>query len=307
MFNRKDNRSTRVTASHDFEQAFQKGFWRNVLGWLTLSSNKLKPFDEVVRQYEFAGQHSKGNKTVPIEKIIGSVGRFRDFDSIFLPRQTNTRERWMRIDEAHLTDTPLPAIELYKIGDTYYVKDGNHRVSVARERGQRFIDAYVTEIELQKPAAEMGLVERIVAEERRKFYGSTRLKRNLGIEIEISHPGGYTKLLKHIEVHRWFLGEHRGEEVSWEEAVAGWHRDVYSPLIGVIRENKVMKDFPEDREGDLYLWIIEHLWYLREAYRKDVSIKDATLHFAEEYSPKAVKKIVKFFHKIASRLGIGDD
>lgn len=273
-----------------------------VIGWLTLSDNSLRPFDEVVRKYEFAGQRSIGNISVPIEDIVGSVGRYREFDSVFLPRQTHTRARWVRIDEAHITDTPLPAVELYKIRDKYYVKDGNHRVSVARERGQKFIDAHVTEIDLERPESEMDLIERIVKREQKEFYRITHLKEITGGEIGVSHLGGYTRLIKHIEVHRWYMGENRSQEVSWEEAVESWYKDVYSPLIGVIREHEVMKDFPEDEEGDLYLWIIEHLWYLREAYREEVSLKDATLHFAKEFSHKPFKQIVRFFRKIVSGL-----
>lgn len=300
MVEQNNNRSSRQMAYFDFEKAFHKGFWRMVMGWLTLSDNRLKAFDEVVRKYEFAGQRSIGNRTVPIEQIVGSVGRFRDFDSIFLPRQTHTRERWVRIDEAHITDTPLPAIELYKVGENYYVKDGNHRVSVARERGQKFIDAHVIEVELEKPEKDMDLIERIIKREREQFYEKTRFIDLVGEKIEISHLGGYTSLINHIEVHRWFMGEHLHREVSWEEAVVNWHQEIYSPLIGVIRHNDVMKDFPEDREGDLYLWIIEHLWYLREAYRQDISLEDATRHFTDEFSQNLLKRIAKFFRKVFS-------
>ncbi len=301
MVNRSKN-STRNTAFDDFENAFRKGFWRSMIAWLTMSESRLLPFDEVLRRYELKGQHSIGIKTVPIENVVGSVGRYRDFDNIFLPRQTRTRDRWISIDQAHLTDTPLPAVELYKVGNEFYVKDGNHRISVAREKGQKFIDAYVTEIDLGKPVRDMDLVARIREKEKESFYEKTKLNKLIpsAANIELTHIGSYAKLIEHIEVHRWFMGEHRQQQVSWEEAVKDWYLDVYLPLARVIQENKVLKDFPDRREADLYLWIIEHLWYLREAYQQEVSLEKAVEHFAEEYSQRPLRWILKFFRNLSS-------
>jgi hypothetical protein len=293
-------------ANADFETAFRKGFWRAVIGWLGLRDTHLQPFDEVIRRYELRGQHTVGMKTVLLEDVVGSVGRYNDFDSIFLPRQTRTRERWIKIDEAHLKEIALPAVELYKVGDGYYVKDGNHRVSVARERGQKFIDAYVTEIDFAEPLnKDVDLIERIRQLERADFNEKTGIRSEFGADIELSLAGGYDKLLDHIQVHRWFMGEQRHEVVTWEEAVVSWYKEVYMPLIHVIQENKALNDFPGRSAADLYLWIIEHLWYLREAYQQEISMEDATEHFTEEYSSRPLRWIVKFFRRI-TRLVTGD-
>jgi hypothetical protein len=98
------------------------------------------------------GQHYLGLQIVSLDKIVGSEGHHQDFDRAFFPRQMRSKERWIRIDQAHYAQTPLPPVELAKIDDMYFVRDGNHRVSVARARGQDFIDAYVTEIEASVPA-----------------------------------------------------------------------------------------------------------------------------------------------------------
>ena len=83
-----------------------------------------------------------------MKQIVGSVGRYNDFDRVFLPRRRALRERWASIDSAHIKEINLPAIEVYKVGSVYFVLDGNHRVSVARERGQEYIDAMVIELEV---------------------------------------------------------------------------------------------------------------------------------------------------------------
>jgi hypothetical protein len=89
------------------------------------------------------GQFYRGVQQVPVSKIIGSVDRYHDFDRRFLPTQSHTRPRWESVDIAHHTDVQLPPVQLYKVGEAYFVKDGNHRVSVAKEQGADYIDAEV--------------------------------------------------------------------------------------------------------------------------------------------------------------------
>lgn len=121
-------------AEQDFDRAVLRALWRKIVSRLTGANNKLLPFDEIRQQLPVRGQHSLGNREVEVDKIIGSLGRYHDFDRAFLPTQSRTRDRWLSIDKAHYQDVILPPIELYKIGEVYFVKDGNHRVSVARER-----------------------------------------------------------------------------------------------------------------------------------------------------------------------------
>lgn len=97
-------------------------------------------------------QAYRGMRTVEVGKITGSVGRFRDFDASFLPKKRNMRERWGRIDRAYHRGDALPAVSLYKVGEAYFVRDGNHRVSVARYHGAVWIDAEVVELRGRAPA-----------------------------------------------------------------------------------------------------------------------------------------------------------
>src|SRR6266568_6855374 len=141
----------------DFEHARRKASWRSIINRLTGRRTELLRFEEVRRQLRAEGRHDAGSRPVLVDAIVGSVGRYRDFDTAFLPLQTQTKRRWLSIDRAHYDDLVLPPVELYRLGETYFVKDGNHRVSVARERGQEFIDAYV--IELQAPVPITSLQE----------------------------------------------------------------------------------------------------------------------------------------------------
>jgi hypothetical protein len=141
------NNTLNNMAFNDFEKAQSKAFWRKWLRRLSGKSSHLPSLEEIMRCRAITGQRSLGTMTVAIDHIIGSVGRAQDFDRNFMPRNENTLERWMRIDRAWRAGEHLPPIELYKIGEVYFVVDGNHRVSVAHVVGQEYIDAAVTEID----------------------------------------------------------------------------------------------------------------------------------------------------------------
>lgn len=292
-------------AKSDFEVALRKGFWRSIFSWLTQTKNELLPFDEVRKHLPMRGQSYIGVKEIPLERIVGSVGRYRDFDSAFLPRFPHIKGRWVNIDRAHLQDIILPPIEAYKIGSLYFVKDGNHRVSVARERGQVYIDAEVIEIEVPIQIEKFTTIDDLIRDlEHAEFYELTRLKElRPNSKIKLTLPGNYGKLIEFIGVHRWFMGEHRQAEVSWEEAVTDWYDNVYKPMISVIRRQKILKEFSGRTEADLYLWITEHLWYLREEYQHEVSLEDAAAHFVENYSPnRYLRQVLNLIGRAAGLL-----
>jgi hypothetical protein len=102
-------------------------------------------FDEVRRSLRAYNAVRKGIQVVDPEKIVGSVGRRRDFDRCFRPLRASAGDRWKRVDLAFYRGVDLPPVSLYKVGDAYFVLDGNHRVSVARYHGLRTVEADVTE------------------------------------------------------------------------------------------------------------------------------------------------------------------
>jgi len=233
---------------------------------------------------------------VPIDRIVGSVGRYRDFDRAFLPRQVRTRDRWESVDRAHREGTEVPAIELYKIGEVYFVKDGNHRVSVARERGQAFIDAHVIEVTAPAPVDSVeDLLDFIRDRDALAFYEKTDLLRiRPDARIELTLPGQYDKLLEHISTHRWYLGIEQKREIPYPEAVASWYDRVYMPTVEVIRKTGALRDFPNRTEADLYLWCTEHHWYLHQAaHPKGESLETIVSDYAGENSERPLRPLLR--------------
>ena len=255
-------------AKQDFERAFNRATWRRILGRLTGAGSQLLPYDEVRARLPLRGQHYIGLQQVPIEKIIGSMGRYNDFDRAFLPTQKRTMERWINIDKAHYADVILPPVELIKIGEVYFVKDGNHRVSVANERGQKEVDAYVTEIDIPfELTPEMKFDELELKSARAKFLAQIPLEDSLpDVDIQPTIPQVYPMLVEHIETHRWYLGVEKRSEASLGEAVTSWYAYVYLPLVELIREQGLLKSFPKLSEADLYMWVMEYHKYMRLAY-----------------------------------------
>lgn len=250
----------------DFNRARRKAFFAQLQALLNRRPNELLSLEEVRARLNVRGQHYLGLRAVPLDHIVGSEGRYADFDRTFAPRHDATKFRWMSVDRAHHEEVALPAIELYKVGDIYFVKDGNHRVSVARLQGQTDIDAVVTELVVDVPLSpDMSVRDLLLKEEYSDFLSWTGLA-DLRPEqrIEFSEPGGYVDLITHINGHRYFLGLEQGDDVPRDEAVAAWYDNVYKPVVEVLREREALRSFPGRTEADLYRWIMDHRWYLRE-------------------------------------------
>jgi hypothetical protein len=166
---------------------------------------------------------------------------------------------------------------------------------VAREQGQDYIDAYVIELHVPVPVASLEALEDWVRDQDAlDFAAQTRLHQlRPDASVELSLCGQYQKLLEHIRVHRWFLGTERGECVAWDEAVLSWYDRVYAPLVAAVHESRVLADFPRRTEADLYLWIVEHRWFLQEA-GEDIPLEDAVRGYAAAYSPRLWRRLVRF-------------
>lgn len=291
-------------AGSDFDAALKKGFWHSIISWLTQRNNELLPFDEVRRALPTHGQHYIGMREISLRQIVGSVGRYQDFDRIFLPRRRELRDRWMNIDRAHLQEIHLPPIEVYKVGSVYFVLDGNHRVSVARDRGQEFIDADVIELDVPFEVNEnTNIDDLIMKSEQAQFFNSTHIKEEIPeAVIEFSLPGGYSKLDEHIRVHAYFMAQEQKKEVSFNEGMHDWFENVYMPLVQLIRQYKILDQFPKRTESDLYLWIMDHLWYLRQDSGQNISMEQAAQDFTEKYARLPWRAFVRFFERVWSRI-----
>jgi hypothetical protein len=249
----------------DFQAARAKATLQRILASLSGHSRDLMAFDEVREKLHLGGPVYRGVQSVPLSKIVGSVNRYQDFDRLFLPTQSHTQDRWHRINRAWYQDISLPPVLLYKVGEVYFVVDGNHRVSVALSQGQVYIDAEVRECSSQVPLTSAVSAEDLVRlGERVDFLERSQLDRvRPGVEIETTILGGYDRLIEHIAVHRYFMGLEAGHEIPEAEAVAHWHDTLYQPIVDVVKKSDILQHFPGRTPADVYLWVMDHLHYLR--------------------------------------------
>lgn len=277
-------------AREDFNRARRKSFLQSITALLSNQTNELVPFEEVRTRINIRGMVSRGLQHVPLSKIIGSEGRYADFDRRFLPRRNQTSGRWQSVDVAHYASIPLPPVDLYKIGEVFFVKDGNHRVSVARERGMVEIDAYVTEYMVDVPLDErLSLRTLLLKEEYSDFLEWTGLAAARPEQrIELSALGGYLELIEHINTHRYYLSKEQDRDVALDEAVASWFDSVYQPVVEAIGQHKILGQFPGRSEADLYVWVMQHRRSLQDESGVDPGPEIATLSLASQYGRRPV-------------------
>jgi hypothetical protein len=265
----------------DFSRVRSRAFLRDLLALLSGKRNTLLSYEEVKETLQIGGPIYRGVRTVEVARIVGSVNRYRDFDRVFLPTNNRIADRWQRVDRAFYEDINLPPVVLYKVGEVYFVVDGHHRVSVAREQGQEYLEAEVRECKVKVPVGPNLRPEDLeILGAKVEFLQRTGLDRlRPEARIELTVPDGYSRMLEHIAVHRYFMGLDQRRDISEDGAVAHWYDTVYLPIITVIRERGVLEEFPGRTEGDLYLWVLDHQQFLHD-HGKDLSPPEAA---AAEY------------------------
>lgn len=288
------------SAVEDFHEARRQAALHELFARLRGESTELLSFDEVRKRLKGETMAETGLQDIPLDAIVGSVGRYTDFTRDFLPKKGTLEERWARVKLAASDMAGLPPIEVYKIGEAYFVKDGNHRVSVARQMGAKGIQAYVTEVKTRVPLTpDMKPDDIIMAAEYADFLERSHLDElRPEAELTVTVPGKYHELLEHIAVHQYYMGLDFQRDVSWEEAVAHWHDHVYLPVMKVIRELGLLHNFPERTETDLYLFIAEH----RAALAADLGWEVPTEAAASDLVNARSEKPEKLAARLGSRL-----
>jgi hypothetical protein len=255
-----------VESIEKYHRSVNRAQIADLMARMTGGQTELVSYDEVARRLKAYQQKEMGTHMVPLEQIVGSVGRYRDFTRAFLPRTAVNAERWARVDAVFQSLEGYPPIDLFKIGEVYFVRDGNHRVSVARANGLTHIEAYVTELEtaIDLTLEDFERDQWLRKVERAAFLKETGLDElRPGHGIELTEAGRYEHLLHHIEVHHYLGNLDRtqaGDErqLDWDEAVASWYDNVYLPVVEAVHRFNILKDFPKRTEADLYLWLAFH-------------------------------------------------
>ncbi|HKV31657.1 MAG TPA: hypothetical protein VJT14_11655 [Candidatus Dormibacteraeota bacterium] len=247
----------KLRARADFETARIQAFLRDAGIVIRGDPRPLLSFDEVRRAARLEGQSYRGLKDIPIADIRGSVGRQNDFDASFLAVKPQMRKRWEQLDAAMRRGEAVPPIEVYHLGDVYFVKDGHHRVSVARHLGWKTIPGRVIEVRTRAPlGGDMDAAALLQAKEYVDFLERSQLDRvRPEASIAVSRLGRYDRIFEDILGHRYFMGLQQYREVGVGEASASWYDNVYKPIAELIREYDILAHFPGRTEADLYLWI----------------------------------------------------
>ncbi|MQY77213.1 MAG: transcriptional regulator [Spirochaeta sp.] len=299
-------------AHDDFNRARSRAFFSSILSLLKLEKDELLSLQEVRDIIKPGSEFYRGMKAVPISLISGSEGRYRDFTKYFLPRHRHLRGRWERVDLAHHKQVILPAIKLYEIGGIYFVRDGNHRVSVARAQRVEFIDAEVislnSRVKLKANMTAQALKNEVITLEKKEFFAFTGLAaiRPQAI-IEFSATGRYDEIIRHINGHKYYLNQAQEKEISFADGMISWFDNIYRPIIKVIAEEKILKYFPGRTGADLYVWIVRHWDVLKQKYGEDFTLKEAAVNFRSLYGKHKnkgwVKRLLLSFKNIHRKTG----
>ena len=290
----------------DFNRAKNKAFFNEIQHFLSPEEASLISLNDVKQMLKPTNETYIGMKVIPIEKIVGSEGRYNDFDNRFFPKSSHLKNRWEHVDQAAIESIDLPPIKVYEIAGLYFVRDGNHRVSVAKARGTEFIDAEVvslqSEITLKKPDNINDIIRQIINYEKRVFYSETGFGDITDYWcLDFSRTGRYDVIYNHILTHKYFINQNKAEEVTMEEAILSWFNNVYLPLAINIRKKHILRSFPKRTIGDLYVWIVRYWNDLKMKFGNDIPIDQAITKFKKTYKIPFYKRFLNRIKSIILR------
>jgi hypothetical protein len=266
-----------LDAEEDWNRARRKVLYQEVVCFLKQCSVDLLSFEEVRSKLRLSQKIHRGLQEIPLDRIRGSVGRYDDFTSAFLPRKRHMQERWEQVDVAMMAGK-TPPIDVYQVGESYFVLDGNHRVSIARQQGLESIEAYVWEFptayglgpeadidELLLKSAQIDFLERIGQADPPAVR-----------EIVFTCVDCYSDLADMIETYRQGLEERDKQSVSTEQAVSAWYEEVYGPAIRIIQKENLLDRFSDRTEADLFIWAWKNSNILEELVLADANLPGAS-------------------------------
>jgi nucleotide-binding universal stress UspA family protein len=279
-------------ARRDFTKVRAQASMEGVLAHLSGRSNELLSYEEVANRLHLNMRSERGVLEIPLKAIVGSVGRYTDFTRTFLPLSDTDRERWARVKAAMDAGIVLAPIDVYKVGEVYFVLDGNQRVSVARQNGLTYIQAHVIEVETDAPLESAAELDALIV---RSEYGEFLDRTDIfflrpGVNLTVTIPGQYDKLIEHIQAHRYFMGIDYKRHISYPEAISHWYDMVYLAIVEPIREHRLLRWFPGRTETDMYVWVSEHRYLLEKSHGQAISPAAAVVDLVGQKSPRILKE-----------------
>jgi len=241
----------------------------------------LKSFKEVQEQEAAFDTRDRGARVVPLDRIVGSVGRYHDFDERFRMRSHLPADRLEEIKSKMRAGKALPPVKLYQIKNEYYALDGNHRIAAAKELGYGEIQARIIEFIPSK-----GSMENLLYREKAQFDDRTQLP----YTIELTDFGQYQHLIEQISRHRDYLEKKAAAAVALQKAAKDWYETIYEPLIAVIKKGRLIEYFPGRTLADLYTFISVHQWERKDhGLRYGIGISQLVSKDMEDFRKKMAK------------------
>ncbi len=284
----------RQIAARHFQDARRQAWLTDVAARLKGQARKLLPFEAIRSELPTQTPIYLGVQHIPLDKIVGSLGRYREFTRTFLPLSDSLFERWVNVESLAFT-RGWPPIDVYEIGGVYFIKDGNHRTAVARQLGNDTIEAHVWSFpETVTIGSEDKLDEVLIRLGERNFMRKTNLDQGFPEHgIRFTTPGRYSELLRQIEWLQEMLSIIDEEEKSYPEAVTAWYEMVYLPTIQVIRDTGLLEDFPGRTEADLFVWLSMHRKQFGDEYVEYETLGELAATLAARYRERGLNKMVR--------------
>jgi len=212
------------------------------------------PFEEVVDALGVVGREDLGLQVVPLDAIVGTVDRAADFDRGFRPTSPRLRSRWERIAAAQRRGESLPPISLYKVGDLYFVRDGHHRVSVAKSLGRQDIDAYVIEVTTRvRLGRDVRVGDLPLKDHERLFRERVPLGREERARIKVTDPWDFGRLAEAVEAWGFRAMQDRGSYMDRREVAHVWFTHEYLPVVEMLNAGELIER--GETETDAYMRI----------------------------------------------------
>jgi hypothetical protein len=259
----------RVDAQHDFLRARRRAALARLVARLRGEPDDIGvilPYEEVIAALGFVSERPAGLNVVPLSSIVGTIDRGRDFDRSFRPTSRRVRQRWEGIAAVMRRGDALPPVDLLKVGEFYFVRDGHHRVSVASALGLGDIDAYVTEVTTRSaPDAAIKLTDLPLKSHERVFYERVPLPAQARAEIQLSDPWEYAALAEGVEAWGFRAMQEHGELFDREQTAVLWLEQEYRPVVTMLREAELIADCTETEAymriaTERYRLLRTHVW-----------------------------------------------
>ncbi|NMI00657.1 ParB N-terminal domain-containing protein [Pseudonocardia acidicola] len=262
-------------AENDFLRVRRRQVLSRLAAWLRREPDdvsEILPFDEVVAALGRTGERPLGLRVIPLDSIVGSVDRTKDFDRYFRPRSQRTRERWERLARAQRRGEEIPPIDVYRVGGLHFVRDGHHRVSVAHALGLRSIEAKVVEVTTKIDPN--GIVHRgdlITKDLRRVFLDRVPLSGCALASITVTDPWSYAELSETVEAWGFRLMQHEGRCLDRETVARRWWSEEFKPVVRMLRQAELIG---ERTDAEAYLQLACQRYRLMRTHRWDDEVVD---------------------------------